>query len=37
MTGNQKVVAELTLKAGRVMWDLNGISVPAWDTEPLKY
>lgn len=37
MTGNQNIVAELTLKAGRVMWDLNGISVPAWDTAPLKY
>lgn len=37
MNGNQKVVAELTLLGGEVVWDLNGISVPAWDIEPLKY
>jgi dihydroorotase len=37
MKGNKKITAELTLLEGRVMWDLNGISVPSWDTEPLKY
>ncbi len=37
MNGDRKLVAELTLKSGRIMWDLNGISVPGWDTAPLKY
>ena len=37
MKGNQRINAELTIMGGRIMWDLNGISVPSWDTEPLKY
>lgn len=37
MDGNQKIIAELTIKGGRVVWDLNGLSVVSWDTEPLKY
>ena len=37
MKGTQKLEAELTLRAGKVVWDLNGISVPSWDTAPLKY
>jgi dihydroorotase len=37
MDANQRINAELTLMAGKVMWDLNGISKQAWDTEPLKY
>lgn len=37
ISGNRKIEAELTLRAGRVVWDLNGISVPFWNTEPLKY
>ena len=28
--GNQKLVAELTLREGEVVWDLNGISCPLW-------
>ncbi len=28
--GTQRVVAELTMRAGRVMWDLNGIAAPDW-------
>ena len=28
MKGNQKLVAELTIRAGKVVWDLNGIAVP---------
>jgi len=28
MKGTQKLVAELTIRAGRVVWDLNGIAVP---------
>ena len=31
MTGNQKLECELTVKAGRVVWDLNGISRPLWE------
>ena len=29
-TGDQKLECELTIKAGQVMWDLNGISRPMW-------
>ena len=29
--GNQKLETELTLRAGRVVWDLNGIASPKWD------
>lgn len=28
--GTEKLEAELTLRAGRVVWDLNGISTPDW-------
>jgi dihydroorotase len=28
MKGTQKLVAELTIRAGKVVWDLNGIAVP---------
>jgi dihydroorotase len=28
--GTQKLEAELTIRAGRIVWDLNGISVPLW-------
>jgi dihydroorotase len=30
MNGDQKLECELTVKAGRVMWDLNGIAAPLW-------
>jgi dihydroorotase len=30
MSGDQKLECELTIKGGRVMWDLNGISRPLW-------
>ncbi|MFH5834275.1 amidohydrolase/deacetylase family metallohydrolase [Halalkalibaculum sp. DA384] len=30
MTGNRKLQAELTLRAGEVVWDLNGITAPMW-------
>lgn len=29
--GNQKLETELTLRAGRIVWDLNGIASPKWD------
>jgi dihydroorotase len=31
--GNQKIETELTLRAGKVVWDLNGISMTAWEAE----
>ncbi|MEX2566206.1 MAG: amidohydrolase/deacetylase family metallohydrolase [Cyclobacteriaceae bacterium] len=33
ITGDKKLEAELTLRAGRIVWDLNGISAPNWETE----
>jgi dihydroorotase len=30
ISGKEKLEAELTIRAGRVVWDLNGISVPEW-------
>ena len=30
-SGNQKLETELTLRAGRVVWDLNGIASPKWN------
>jgi dihydroorotase len=33
LKGTQKLEAELTIRAGRIVWDLNGISAPAWETE----
>ena len=29
MPGTQKLVAEMTIKGGQVMWDLNGLASPA--------
>jgi dihydroorotase len=37
LKGNQKLVAELTLKDGRVVYDLNGITRPDWTTLPPGY
>jgi dihydroorotase len=31
LPGNQRLHAELTLRGGRVMWDLNGIAGPRWE------
>ncbi len=31
--GTEKLETELTLRTGKVVWDLNGISMPAWETE----
>ena len=36
MPGNKKIECELTLREGRVVWDLNGISRPDWDKMPAK-
>jgi dihydroorotase len=32
--GTQKLEAELTIRAGKIVWDLNGLSVPDWDQKP---
>ena len=34
MPGTQKLECELTVKAGQVVWDLNGRSRPLWSQEP---
>jgi dihydroorotase len=31
--GTQKLETELTIRAGKIVWDLNGIGAPMWDTE----
>ena len=31
LRGTQKLVAELTVRAGKVVWDLNGITREDWD------
>jgi dihydroorotase len=33
MNGDKKLEAELTLRAGKVVWDLNGISAAPWESE----
>jgi dihydroorotase len=32
--GNQKLVAELTIKDGKIVYDLNGLESLAWDAPP---
>jgi dihydroorotase len=36
MDGTQKLETELTLRAGRVAWDLNGITVDDWEHAPAR-
>jgi dihydroorotase len=36
MNGSQKLVAELTIRAGRVVWDLNGLSADDWQSVPAR-
>lgn len=36
LEGKQKLETELTLRAGRVVWDLNGISMQGWESEKSK-
>ncbi|NHE59926.1 amidohydrolase/deacetylase family metallohydrolase [Cyclobacterium sp. GBPx2] len=31
MRGKHKIENELTIKAGKVVWDLNGLTAPLWD------
>jgi|WetSurMetagenome_2_1015567.scaffolds.fasta_scaffold75349_2 dihydroorotase len=34
MKGTQKLENELTIRAGKIVWDLNGIGAPMWDAKP---
>lgn len=33
LIGSKKLEAELTIRAGKVVWDLNGISMKGWDAK----
>ncbi len=33
MAGTKKVEVEMTLRNGRIVWDLNGLSAPMWDEQ----
>jgi dihydroorotase len=37
MKGTRKLAAELTLRDGKVVYDLNGITRPDWHTLPRDY
>jgi dihydroorotase len=37
LKGNQKLVCEMTLRDGRIVYDLNGLSRPDWTTLPKDY
>ncbi|MDQ2773908.1 MAG: amidohydrolase/deacetylase family metallohydrolase [Acidobacteriota bacterium] len=37
MRGNKKFVCEMTVRTGKVVYDLNGISRPDWKTLPANY
>jgi dihydroorotase len=37
LKGNTRLTAELTLKDGKVVWDLNGMTRPDWTTLPKGY
>jgi dihydroorotase len=34
LKGSQKLEAELTIRAGKIVWNLNGIGYPNWDAKP---
>ncbi len=36
MNGSQRLVGELTIRAGRVVWDLNGLAADDWQTAPIR-
>ncbi len=36
LNGSQKLVAELTIRAGRVVWDLNGLAADDWKSAPVR-
>jgi dihydroorotase len=31
LKGTQKLEAEMTIRAGKIVWDLNGLGAPVWD------
>jgi dihydroorotase len=33
LKGTQKLETELTIRGGKIVWDLNGISMPVWDAK----
>jgi dihydroorotase len=37
LTGTQRLVAEMTLKDGKIVYELNGLSRPDWSTLPKDY
>ncbi len=37
LNGTAKLTAEMTLKDGRIVWELNGLSRPDWTTLPADY
>jgi dihydroorotase len=37
LAGNKRLVCELTLREGKVVWDLNGITRPDWTALPSNY
>jgi dihydroorotase len=34
LKGTEKLQAELTIRAGKIVWDLNGVASPMWDANP---
>ena len=37
LSGTQKLTCEMTLRDGRIVYELNGLSRPSWDTLPKGY
>jgi dihydroorotase len=37
LKGSQRLTAEMTLRDGKIVWDLNGLARPDWDTLPKDY
>ena len=37
LTGTQRLAAEMTLKDGRIVYELNGLARPEWSTLPAGY
>ena len=37
MNGDRKLTCEMTLRAGEIVFDVNGRSVPAWEDAPASY
>jgi dihydroorotase len=37
MTGTKKLECQLTLRAGKIVYDLNGLSMPEWEQAPQSY